>query len=237
MRESGRIAGGIRDAVANKISPGVTTLELSEYAADLIRQSGAESAFLGYHGFPGVICSSINEVVVHGIPDDRRIEFGDVVSIDVGVRYKGFIGDTAVTVMVGVTDPDTIRLVNTTEEALRRGIAAVKPGARLSDISHAIEQTAVNEGFSIVREFVGHGVGRDMHEEPQIPNFGPPGKGPVLKEGMTMAIEPMVNLGRPGVHVEDDGWTVVTNDGKVSAHFEHTIAVCDGGVEILTLAD
>ncbi len=172
--------------------------------------------------------------MVHGIPNDRRIEMGDIVSIDTGVRYKGFIGDTATTVMVGVTDPEVIKLVSVTETALAKGIKAAVAGARLSDISHAIEQEGVKAGFTIVREFVGHGVGREMHEEPQIPNFGPPGKGPVLKAGMTMAIEPMINMGKPAVKVLDDEWTVVTRDGLPSCHCEHTIAVTDGEAETLT---
>lgn len=234
MRVSGRMAGEVRKSVAEKIKPGVTTQELSDYAEALIRDRGGESAFLGYHGFPGVICVSVNEVVVHGIPGNRRIEAGDVVSVDVGVRYNGFIGDTATTVMVGVTDPERIKLVKVTEEALEAGIEAACAGNHVSDISHAIEQVAVKGGFSIVREFVGHGVGSKMHEEPQIPNFGRPGRGPVLKSGMTLAIEPMVNLGDAGVEVMEDGWTVLTKDRRPSAHFEHTIVVCDGKAEILT---
>lgn len=234
MRDSGRIAASVRDAVVDRITPGVTTLELSEYAGELIEKHGAESAFLGYHGYPGIICSSVNEVVVHGIPDSRRIEMGDIVSIDCGVRYKGFIGDTATTVMVGVTDPEVIRLVSVTEAALEKGIKAAVAGSHLSDVSHAVEQEALKASFSVVREFVGHGVGRDMHEEPQIPNFGPPGKGPILRAGMTIAIEPMINMGKPGVKVEEDGWTVVTKDRRPSAHCEHTVAVTDGEPEILT---
>ncbi|MFT7489787.1 MAG: methionyl aminopeptidase [Candidatus Promineifilaceae bacterium] len=234
MRASGRIAATVRNAVAERIVPGVTTLELSEYAGELIKSHGAESAFLGYHGYPGIICSSVNEVVVHGIPNDRLIEIGDIVSIDVGVRYNGFIGDTAATVMVEVTDPKVVKLVEVTRSALAKGIAAAVDGAHLSDVSHAIEQEGIKAGFTIVRDFVGHGVGREMHEEPQIPNFGPPGKGPILRAGMTMAIEPMINMGKPGVKVLDDDWTVVTRDNKYSAHCEHTIAVTDGAAEILT---
>lgn len=235
MRESGRIAGSVRDRVAAAVRPGVTTLELSEYARELIAEAGAESAFLGYRGYPGVICVSVNDEVVHGIPGSRRIELGDIVSIDVGVRYGGFIGDTATTVMLGVTDPEIVRLVTTTRLALEAGIRAARAGNRVSDISHAVEETASQAGFTVVREFVGHGVGREMHEEPQVPNFGPPGRGPLLKPGMTIAIEPMVNQGRAAVKVGSDGWTVVTRDRKVSAHFEHTIAVRDGDAEILTL--
>ncbi|MCE9614111.1 MAG: type I methionyl aminopeptidase [Lentisphaerae bacterium] len=235
MRESGRLAARVRDAVAAKVGPGVTTLELSEFAGEMIRELGGESAFLGYHGYPGIICTSVNEVVVHGIPDQRRIAIGDIVSIDVGVRYGGFIGDTATTVMVGVTDPEVVRMVNTTRKALEAGIAAARAGQRLSDISHAIEREAVAAGFSVVREFVGHGVGQKMHEDPQIPNFGPPGRGPLLKPGMTLALEPMVNLGGPEVQVMGDGWTVVTKDLRPSAHFEHTVAIREGAAEVLTV--
>jgi len=178
---------------------------------------------------------SVNEAVVHGVPGKRRIQLGDIVSIDIGVKYGGYIGDTATTVMVGVTDPEVIRLVRTTEKALDAGIAMAYAGRRLSDISHVIEEVAVDAGFSVVREFVGHGIGRKMHEDPQIPNFGPPGMGPKLRTGMTLALEPMINLGEADVEVQDDGWTVLTRDRKFSAHFEHTIAITNGKAEILTL--
>ncbi len=236
MRASGNMAARVRDAVAARILPGVTPLELSEYAGEMIRAGGGESAFLGYHGYPGIICVSVNAAVVHGIPDRRPIQLGDIVSVDVGVRFQGFIGDTATTVMVGVADPEVVRLVNTTREALEAGIRAAQAGRRLSDVSHAIEQVAQREKFAIVKEFVGHGVGRSMHEEPQIPNFGQPGRGPVLRAGMTLALEPMINLGSEGVRVLEDGWTVVTRDGKPSCHFEHTVAVREGEeAEVLTL--
>jgi methionyl aminopeptidase len=234
MRASGRIAAQVRDAVARSVGPGVTTAELGDYAEELIKGFGAESAFLGYKGFPGQICVSVNEAVVHGIPGKRRIELEDIVSIDVGVRYNGYIGDTATTVMVGVTNPDVVRLVKTTEKALEAGIAAAHEGNRLSDISHAIESVAVKAGFSVVREFVGHGIGRKMHEDPQVPNFGRPGQGPKLLAGMTLALEPMINLGGANVEVMQDGWTVLTKDRKPSAHFEHTVAIGDGPAEILT---
>ena len=234
MRASGQIAARVRDAVAKSVSPGVTTLELGDYAGELIKSFGAESAFLGYKGFPGQICVSVNEGVVHGIPGRRRIELGDVVSIDVGVRYGGYVGDTATTVMAGVTDPDVVRLVRTTEQALAAGIAAARAGNRLSDVSHEIETVALRAGFTVVREFVGHGIGRKMHEDPQVPNFGRPGQGPKLKPGMTLALEPMVNMGCADVEVMEDRWTVVTKDRKPSAHFEHTVAVRDGEAEILT---
>ena len=235
MRESGRLAAHVRDAVGACVRPGATTQELADYAGELIRAAGAESAFLGYRGYPGQICVSVNECVVHGIPGPRRIELGDIVSIDVGVRYGGYVGDTATTVMVGVVDADTIRLVETGRRALERGIAAATAGNRVSDISHAIEEEARREGFSVVHEFVGHGIGREMHEDPQIPNFGKPGKGALLKSGMTLAIEPMINMGVAAVEVQKDGWTVLTDDRQPSTHFEHTVAVRDGEAEILTL--
>jgi len=234
MRASGYIAARVRDAVAKRAGPGVTTEELGVYAGELIKGFGAESAFLGYRGFPGQICVSVNEAVVHGIPGKRRIQLGDIVSIDVGVRCGGYVGDTATTVMVGVVDPDVIRLVRTTEKALEAGMAMARAGHRLSDVSHAIEAVAVGAGFSVVREFVGHGIGRKMHEDPQIPNFGRPGQGPRLASGMTLALEPMVNMGGAEVEVMEDGWTVLAKDRKPSAHFEHTVAVGAGPAEILT---
>lgn len=234
MRVSGRMAARVRDAVARSIRPGVTTRELGDYAAEVMRELGAESAFLGYRGFPGTICVSVNETVVHGIPNDQRIELGDIVSLDIGVKYGGYIGDTATTVMVGVTDPEVLQLVRETERALAAGIAQAVTGKRLSDISHAVEQVAREGGYSVVREFVGHGIGARLHEEPQIPNFGRPGRGPWLKGGMTLAIEPMINAGQPGVKILEDGWTAVTQDGRLSAHFEHTVAITDNGPEILT---
>jgi len=234
MRRSGRLAAEIRDALAARIEPGVTTRELSELAGEMMRAAGATSAFLGYRGYPGQICVSVNEEVVHGIPGTRRIRMGDLVSLDVGVALDGYVGDTATTVAVGVANPETLRLVAVARQALAAALAAAQPGARLSDVSHAVEATAVAAGFSVVREFVGHGVGRALHEEPQIPNYGPPGRGPRLKPGMTLAIEPMLNLGGAAVDVLEDGWTVVTRDRLPSAHVEHTIAVADGGPEILT---
>jgi methionyl aminopeptidase len=235
MRESGRIAAKVRDEIARRISPGITTRELDEAAGKLIASLGAKSAFLGYRGYPGTVCISIDSEVVHGIPGGRRIEIGQIVSLDVGVVYDGFVGDTATTVMVGVTDPEVIRLIRATELALMAGVEMARAGKRLGDLSHAIEMVAVNAGFSVVRDFVGHGVGRKMHEDPQIPNFGNPGKGPKLKVGMTLAIEPMVNLGESAVEVLSDGWTVRTVDKKPSAHFEHTVAIGDEGPEILTV--
>ncbi|MBN1268896.1 MAG: type I methionyl aminopeptidase [Kiritimatiellae bacterium] len=236
MRVSGSMAARVRDAVAAAIKPGVTTKELDDYAEELIRGFDARSSFHGYRGYPGRICVSINDEVVHGIPGPRRIQIGDIVSLDVGVTYDGYVGDTATTVPVGVTDAAVLRLVRVTEEALGAAIEQAVAGRRLSDISHAVESVASGAGFSVVREFVGHGIGREMHEEPQIPNFGPPGRGPRLKPGMTLAIEPMVNMGAAEVDVMGDGWTVLTRDRRPSAHFEHTVAVGEGSAEILTCA-
>ncbi|MEI6147558.1 MAG: type I methionyl aminopeptidase [bacterium] len=236
MRESCRVAARVRDELARQVTPGMTTRALDQQAARLIAAMGGKSAFLGYRGYPGNICLSIDDEVVHGIPSDRRIEMGQIVSLDVGVVYGGFVGDTATTVMVGVTDPEVVRLVRTTEQALVEGIAMARTGKRLSDISSAIERAAVRAGFSVVRDFVGHGIGRSMHEDPQIPNFGKPGHGPKLKVGMTFAIEPMVNMGGGAVEVMADGWTVLTADRKPSAHFEHTVAIGEDGPEILTVA-
>jgi methionyl aminopeptidase len=234
MRDSCRIAAEVLDDVARACTPGTSTAELDEYAAERIRSYGARSAFLGYRGYPGTTCISVNDVVVHGIPGPYRVQLGDLVSIDVGVVYEGWIGDNARTVMAGVRDAEVIRLVHVTEKALSAGIAMASPGRRLSDISHAIEKVVTGAGFSIVKDFVGHGVGRSMHEEPQIPNFGPPGRGPRLKPGTTLAIEPMVNQGRGDVEMMEDGWTVRTGDRLASAHFEHTVLVSEDGPEILT---
>jgi methionyl aminopeptidase len=235
MRASGYVAARVRDEVAGKVSPGVSTMELADYASELITKHGAKSAFKGYRGYPGEICVSVNDSVVHGIPGTKRIELGDIVSLDVGVDLDGFIGDTATTVMVGVVDHQIIRLVHAVKEALDAGIRAARAGNRLSDVSHAIEQVARGSGFAVVREFVGHGIGRSMHEDPQIPNFGRRGRGPVLRDRMTMAIEPMINLGCAEVDVQEDGWTVLTRDRKPSAHAEHTVCVRNGDAEILTL--
>ncbi len=236
LRASGRVAACIRNQVARKIAPGVSTGDLGGYAGELMREYGAESAFLGYRGYPGLICVSVNEEVVHGIPGGRVIRMGDIVSIDVGVKYGGYIGDTATTVMVGVTDPEVIGLVHAAQKALQDAIGHASEGGRLSDISHAVEQTAIACGCSVVRKFVGHGIGREMHEEPQVPNFGAAGKGPRLRSGMTLCIEPMLNLGGFDVDVLDDGWTVVTKDRRPSAHFEHMVAIRNGEAEILSRA-
>ena len=235
MREAGRVAARVLAEMVRHTAPGVTTRELDELARDLIRRLGATSAFLGYRGFPGNTCISINEEVVHGIPGGRIIQAGDLVSIDVGVFYKGFVGDNARSVLVSVTDPRVIELVEVAEASLRAGIARALPGGRLGDISNAIETVIRAAGFTVVKDYVGHGVGRALHEDPQIPNFGPPGKGPVLRAGMTLAIEPMLNLGAAPVVTLADNWTVVTRDRKPSAHVEHTIAITEDGPEILTV--
>lgn len=234
MRRVNRVTARVRDELAAMVRPGITTLDLGNAAGELIRKYGGVSAFYGYHGFPGQICVSVNDEVVHGIPGPRVIREGDIVSIDTGIRIDGFIGDTAITVAAGAIDPEKQRLLDITKASLAAGVAKAVVGNRLGDISHAIQTVVEEAGFSIVREFVGHGIGRDLHEDPQIPNFGKPGRGPVLKAGMTLAIEPMVNIGGAKVEILEDKWTVVTKDGTASAHFEHTVAV---GLkpEILTL--
>jgi len=237
MRRSGAIAAHVLDAVRKRIGPGLTTRELDEFAAAEMAKADAQSAFLGYRGYPGHICISINDEVVHGIPGPRQIELGDIVSVDVGVKYQGYIGDTADTMAVGVTDWNVQRLVQSARDALAAGIAAVRVGGRISDISHAVQSLVESRGFSVVRDYVGHGVGRQMHEEPQIPNFGPPGEGCKIRLGMTLAIEPMVNLGGYEVSVMPDKWTVRTRDRKPSAHCEHTVAVLEDGPVILTLVE
>jgi methionyl aminopeptidase len=217
--------------------PRATTKEIDASAEALVRAAGAEPAFKGYHGYPATVCASINEQVVHGIPSGRPLVEGDVLSLDMGAKLDGFFGDCAVTVPVGRVAPDAAKLLRVTEEALFRGIEIVKPGARVSDIGAAVQRHVEAHGFSVVREFVGHGIGTALHEEPQIANYGPGGRGPRLSEGMVLAIEPMVNLGDAGVKVLADRWTAVTRDGSLSAHFEHTVVVTGQGCEILTLLD
>jgi methionyl aminopeptidase len=235
MRRVNRMTACLRDELAAMVRPGITTLDLGNAAFEIMRRLGGASAFYGYHGFPGQICVSVNDEVVHGIPGRRVIKNGDIVSIDTGLTFGGFIGDTAVTVAAGEVDDEKKRLLEVTKAALDAGISKAVVGNRLGDISHAIQAVVEAAGFSVVREFVGHGIGRDMHEDPQIPNFGNPGRGPKLKLGMTLAIEPMVNMGGPKVRVLDDNWTAVTCDGSASAHFEHTVAVGISAPEILTL--
>ncbi len=235
MRPACRLAALVLDEVAEFIQPGVTTRMVDEFAADRIRAHGARSAFLGYRNYPCHVCISVNEQVVHGIAGERRLNFGDIVSLDVGVVHHGFIGDTARTVPVGGCDLKAQRLLDVTEQALYEGIAAAQPGNRVMDISRAVQRYVEGNGCSVVREFVGHGVGRSMHEDPQVPNYVEPGKrSDRLKPGMTIAIEPMVNAGGPQVKMLKDGWTVVTEDGQLSAHFEHTVLVTAQGPEILT---
>ena len=237
LRRVNQLVGSVLAALRAKVAPGVTTKELDAEAEAMVRQAGAEPAFKGYHGYPATVCASVNEQVVHGIPSDRRLVEGDILSLDMGAKLDGFFGDCAVTVPVGVISRPAAELLRVTQEALFRGIDAVKPDARVSDIGAAVQQHVEAHGFSVVREFVGHGIGTSLHEEPQIANYGPGGHGPRLAEGMVLAIEPMVNVGKPVVRVLSDGWTAVTRDGSLSAHFEHTVAVTSDGREILTLIE
>jgi methionyl aminopeptidase len=235
MRPACNIAASVLDEVSAFIQPGVTTREVDAFAAARMKHYGARSAFLDYRKFPRQICISVNDEVVHGLAGPRRLEFGDIVSLDIGVKYNGFIGDTARTVAVGGCSVAAQRLMDVTEQALAEGIAQASVGNMVSDISRAIQNYVEGNGFSVVREFVGHGVGRTVHEEPQVPNFvDPKGKKEMLRPGMTIAIEPMVNAGGPAVKFLNDGWTVVTQDGSLSAHFEHTVLVTEAGPEILT---
>jgi methionyl aminopeptidase len=219
------------------IAPGVTTAEVDALAERRLREAAAEPAFKGYHGYPATICASVNEQVVHGIPSGRVLKDGDIISIDLGAKLDGFYGDSAVTVAVGRVSPEAARLLDVTEQALHEGLSVVRAGARLSDIGAAVQRHVEAHGFSVVREFVGHGIGTTLHEEPQIPNYGTPGRGPRLAEGMVLAIEPMVNMGQAAVKVLADGWTAVTKDGSLSAHFEHTVAVTADGCRVLTRLD
>lgn len=218
----------------DQVKPGLTTLDLDRMAEEGIKKRGGEPAFKGYRGFPATLCASVNEEIVHGIPSARKLEEGDIIGLDLGAIVDGYYGDSAVTVPVGHIQPDVEKLVRTTEESLKRGIEKIKAGNRLSDISHAVQSVAEHAGFSVVRDFVGHGIGQSLHEDPQIPNFGPPGQGPRLREGMVIAVEPMVNMGKEKVRILKDKWTAVTEDGSLSAHFEHTIAVTGSGPLVLT---
>jgi methionyl aminopeptidase len=234
MRAAGAVAGKVLDDIIKFVKPGVTTRQMDEFAAERIKFYGGKSAFLGYRKYPCHTCISVNEEVVHGLANERELRFGDIVSVDVGVNYKGFIGDNARTVAVGGCGVLAQRLLDVTEQSLHLGIAAAKPGNRVTDISRAIQGFVEGNGFSVVREFVGHGVGRTMHEEPQVPNFVDSKMNDKLKPGMTIAIEPMVNAGSADVKILKDGWTVVTRDGSISAHFEHTVLVTENEPEILT---
>jgi methionyl aminopeptidase len=237
LRRVNQLVGRILNELRQMVVPDVTTEEIDAAAEVMVREAGAEPAFKGYHGFPATVCSSVNEQVVHGIPSAHRLVEGDVLSLDMGAKLDGFYGDSAVTVPVGGVSADAARLLRVTETALFHGIEAVKPGARVSDIGAAVQAHVEEHGFSVVREFVGHGIGTSLHEEPQIANYGPADRGPRLAEGMALAIEPMVSAGAAAVKVLSDGWTAVTRDGSLSAHFEHTVVVADGGYEILTLLD
>jgi len=234
MRIAGRMVGEILQLLKSKVAPGITTGELDELAESECRKRNAKPAFKGYGGFPYTICASPNEKVVHGFPDRTPLEEGDILSVDFGLIIDGFYGDSAFTMAVGNVDAEKQRLMKVTEESLQLAIDAAQVGGRVSDLGAAVQQHVEQEGFSVVREFVGHGIGRALHESPQIPNFGVAGQGAKLKEGMTLAIEPMINAGVPGVRVLGDGWTAVTDDGRPSAHFEHTIAITRNGPEILT---
>jgi methionyl aminopeptidase len=229
-----RIVAEVLDVLVRAARPGLTTLELDALAERGIRTRGGVPAFKGYRGFPNTLCVSINEQVVHGIPSKRRLRTGDIIGLDLGAKWEGYYGDAAVTIPVGQIPSEKGCLLATAREALYMGIKEVSPGKHLSDISHTIQRYAETRGYSVVRAFVGHGIGTALHEEPQVPNFGPPGRGPRLKAGMVLAIEPMVNIGVADVEILDDGWTVVTADGQLSAHFEHTVAITDEGPQILT---
>ncbi|MCG8402783.1 MAG: type I methionyl aminopeptidase [Firmicutes bacterium] len=235
MREAGRVVAGALAEVAKAVKPGITTSELDRIAEEYILSKGAKPGFKGLYGFPATVCASVNEQVVHGIPGLKKLASGDIISIDIGAEINGYFGDSAQTFAVGDIMPEVQRLINVTRESLVRGIQMARVGNRLSDISHAVQSYVEENGFSVVRDFVGHGIGSKMHEEPQVPNFGRPGRGPRLKPGMTLAIEPMVNMGTYQVRTLKDRWTVVTGDGKPSAHFEHTIAITENEPVILTL--
>ncbi|MFO7886725.1 MAG: type I methionyl aminopeptidase [Eubacteriales bacterium] len=234
MKEAGKIAAGAHKLVSEMIESGLTTEELDREVEKFIRSKNAIPTFKGYQEFPASICASINEEVVHGIPGKVKLKEGDIISVDIGVTYKGYVGDTAKTYPVGKISDNAKKLIEVTRKSFYEGMNYAKEGYRLSDISHAIQKCVEDEGFSVVRDFVGHGVGIDMHEDPQIPNFGEPGKGPRLKKGMTLAIEPMVNEGKYHVLMLENNWTVVTRDRKRSAHYEHSIAITDGEPYILT---
>lgn len=235
MREAGRILADVLEILATEVKPGLRTRELDRIVEDEFQRRKVVPTFLGYLGYPAHVCISVNDEIVHGIPGERVLQEGDIVSIDLGATHQGFVADAALTVGVGEIGLEEQRLIEVTYQALWKGIQAARPGARLGEISHAIQTHAESHGYSVVREYVGHGVGRQMHEEPQVPNFGPPDRGPILRKGMTLALEPMVNAGDWRTRRHDDQWTVSTLDGSLSAHFEHTIAITDGEPEVLTL--
>lgn len=236
MREAGRIVACAHEAVRKAIAPGVSTMQLDKIAEDVIRSFGATPSFKGYGDFPGTICASINNVVIHGIPSEKiKLKNGDIISIDIGANYKGYHGDSAKTHGVGEVSEARKRLMKVTLESLYKGLEMAKPENRLSDISHAIEEYVISNGYNVVKDFTGHGVGSSLHEDPMIPNYGPAGHGPILRKGMTLAIEPMVTMGKSEVRILSDDWTTVTKDGSDSAHFEHTIVITETGYEILTI--
>jgi methionyl aminopeptidase len=235
MRQAGKIVAEALELISKAIRPGLATLELDHLVEKHIRKKGGVPAFKGYSGFPASICASVNEEVVHGIPGLRRLKEGDIISIDVGVRYKGYFGDAAATFPVGEISPEARKLIDATRGSLEAAIEQVREGNHLSDVSHAVQTYAESRGYFVVRNYVGHGIGSQLHEEPQIPNFGPPGRGPKLTSGMVLAIEPMVNMGTWQVDTLEDNWTVVTKDGSLSAHFEHTVAIVAGSPEVFTV--
>jgi len=234
MEVANRIVAEVLEGVKEKVQPGIETRELDELAEEMCRQRRVKPAFKGYRGYPRSICVSVNEEVVHGIPGPRRLKAGDVVSLDFGVKYEGFYGDAAITVGVGDVGEKARTLIAVTEESLYAGINQVKAGQRLSDISHAVQTVVEDAGFGVIREFVGHGIGRSLHEDPQIANFGPPDRGPTMQVGMTFAIEPMTSMGSWQVRILQDGWTAITQDGSCAAHFEHSVALTENGVLILS---
>jgi methionyl aminopeptidase len=237
MARAGQVVAETHRLVGEHVRPGVTTQELDELAEEYIRSQGGVPTFLGYKGFPASLCLSPNDMVVHGIPGPYKLEEGDILSVDVGVTLDGFVADAAYTHPVGEVSDEAKRLLEIGQAALAAGVAQARPGNRLSDISHAVQSVTEAAGFSVIRSLVGHGVGRSMHEDPQIPNFGAPGRGPVLQPGMTLAIEPMINAGGPDVYLHDDHWSISTEDGSLSCHFEHTVAVTESGPRILTGAN
>lgn len=235
MREAGRIVAETHRLMSQAVKPGITTRELDQIAEAYIKSQNAVPSFKGYNGFPSSICASVNDELVHGFPGSRKLNEGDIISIDIGAQFEGYHGDSAWTYAVGAVTPEVQKLLDVTEASLYAGLALVKPDIRLYTISHAIQKVIEDAGFSVVREYVGHGIGADLHEEPQIPNYGIPDRGPRLKTGMVLAIEPMVNIGERYVRTLEDNWTVVTEDGSWCAHFEHTVAVTEDGFEILTI--
>ena len=237
MRQAGKITAAARALAGEMVRPGVSTKQIDKAVHDFIVAQGAKPSFLGYHGYPASVCISVNDTVIHGIPGGYTLQDGDIVSIDVGAYYQGFHGDCAATFPCGTVSAEAMRLIEVTKQSFFEGLAMMRPGHRVSDISHAIQTYVESNGFSVVRTFVGHGVGAQLHEEPEVPNFGNPGRGPRLIKGMTLAVEPMVNMGVADVHILKDGWTVKTNDGKLSAHYENTVLITDGEPEILTVAE